>query len=733
LKREPVRPAFGARMGEEKGRDAGAPAFPTCFPHAGVTKSAKPFIESTSPNPLGELPEATDPGGSPGGPTVTEEVAEGPLSPDLDSWGKALPYVTTANVEVPPRLLDQVIGQDEAVEVAKKAATQKRHMILIGEPGTGKSMLARAMVDFLPKEQQQDVLAYPNSEDPNEPKIRVVPAGKGKEIVAAQKLEAAQRKEQRMILLIIGALAIFGLVLYIVIVQKDLLAILIGLFLVFLLYAIVRFGSGRSENGLGVAKLLVTHTPDEKPPFIDATGAHAGALLGDVKHDPFQSGGLETPPHERVEVGAIHKANGGVLFVDEINLLKIESQHSLLTALQERKFPIVGQSERSAGAMVKTEPVPCDFVLVAAGNVDSVQSMHPALRSRIRGYGYELYVKTTMTDNHENRMKIVRFVAQEVLKDKKIPHFEMGAVIEIVREAQRRAGRSGQLTLRLRELGGLVRVAGDIANSEGSRIVAAQHVVRAKRTSRSLEQQIADRYIERRKEYRMFSTEGAAVGMVNGLAAINAQSGMSEFSGIVLPIVAEVTPAQTRDGGVVVATGKLGEIAREAVQNVSALIKKYTGEDISRYDIHIQFVGTSDGVEGDSASVSIATAVISALEGVPVDQSVAMTGSLSVRGQVLPVGGVTAKVEAAADSGVKRVLIPEDNLDDLVLESRYRGAIEVIPVRTLRDVLKYALVGQGTQKESLLERLAAMVHATSRTTEVPAGSKTVPPARPAGS
>ena len=425
--------------------------------------------------------------------------------PDIDQWGHTLPYESTAQVEVPPRLLDQVIGQDEAVEVSKKAATQKRHMILIGEPGTGKSMLARAMVDFLPKEQLQDILAYPNNEDSNEPKIRVVPAGKGKEIVAAQKLEAAQRKEQRMILLVIGALAIFALTLYIVIVQKDYTAILIGLLIVFLLYAIVRFSSGRSDSGAGVAKLLVSHAGEDRPPFIDATGAHAGALLGDVKHDPFQSGGLETPPHERVEVGAIHKANGGVLFVDEINLLKIESQHALLTALQERKFPIVGQSERSAGAMVKTEPVPADFVLVAAGNIDSVQAMHPALRSRVRGYGYELYVKTTMPDNLENRMKLVRFVAQEVVKDKKIPHFETPAIIEVIREAQRRSGRSGQLTLRLRELGGLVQVAGDIANTEGTRLVTAEQVVRAKRSSRSLEQQIADRYIERRKEYRMFA------------------------------------------------------------------------------------------------------------------------------------------------------------------------------------------------------------------------------------
>jgi Lon-like ATP-dependent protease len=110
---------------------------------------------------------------------------------------------------------------------------------------------------------------------------------------------------------------------------------------------------------------------------------------------------------------------------------------------------------------------------------------------------------------------------------------------------------------------------------------------------------------------------------------------------------------------------------------------------------------------------------------------------LSVRGQVLPVGGVTAKVEAAADAGLRRVLIPEDNVDDLVLESRYRGAIEVIPVRTLRDVLKYALVaGAGTKKDTLLERLAAMVLATSRSVDelpAPSSASGPPTRRPAGS
>jgi Lon-like ATP-dependent protease len=633
--------------------------------------------------------------------------------PDVDEWMKTQNFGTTADIKIPEKLADQVIGQDSAVVVIKKAAEQKRHVMLIGDPGTGKSMLARSMTEYLPKGELQDVIAYHNAEDTNEPKIRIVPAGKGKEIVAAQKREAMQRKQQKASLVtgIVFMIIILTIALYIQSGMKDPTIILVGIVASALLFFAMRYSGTRQEN-IMVPKLLISHDDSEMPPFIDATGAHAGALLGDVKHDPFQSGGLETPAHERLEVGAIHKASKGVLFVDEINMLRIESQQSLLTALQEGEFAITGQSERSSGAMVKSEAVPCDFVLVCAGNLDAVQGMHPALRSRIRGYGYEVYMKSTMDDTHSNREKLVRFVAQEVAKDKKIPHFDMSGVGEIVKEAQRRAGRRGQLTLRLRELGGLIRVAGDIAREESKPVVTAEHVQAAKKIARSLEQQVADRYIEARKAYKTFLIEGSAVGVVNGLAALNAESNMAEFSGVVLPIVAEVTPAQTKNGGRVIATGRLGEIAKEAVQNVSALIKKYTGEDISNHDVHVQFVGAYEGVEGDSASISVATAVISAFEDAPVDQTVAMTGSLSVRGKVLPVGGVTAKIEAAAESGLKKVLIPKENMKDVVLEEKYVGNIEIIPVENLNDVLSHALVG-GTKKEGLLRKLTAAVESAA--------------------
>ena len=449
---------------------------------------------------------------------------------------------------------------------------------------------------------------------------------------------------------------------------------------------------------------------NELPPFVDATATLSGSLLGDVRHDPFQSGGMETPAHDRVEPGAIHRAHKGVLYIDEINLLRLEEQQALLTAMQDRAFPISGRSERSSGALTKTEPVPCDFILIAAGNLDAIQGMHPALRSRIRGYGYEVYVNSEMPDTSRNRRRLIRFIAQEVLRDqdtvREIPHFDKSAVAIILREAQRRAGRRGKLSLRLRELGGLVRIAGDLAVEAGAPLTSAEHVLGARNIAKPLEQQVADRMIERRQDYAMLVNSGERVGRVNGLAVLGANSGLSDFSGIMLPVEALVTPSQG-GGGKIHATGGLSDLAKESVTNVSAVIKKLTGKDISDYDIHIQFVDTH-GVDGDSASITIATAIISALENIPIRQDLAMTGSLSVRGEVLPIGGVTAKIEAAARSGVKTIVVPRANMQDVLLDDRFEDMVEVVAVDTLDEVMQYALI-KHEQKASLVERLEAVI------------------------
>src|SRR2546429_6730554 len=142
---------------------------------------------------------------------MVETAGEPEELPPVDSWINKVDFRSTAEVKIPERLVDQVIGQERAVEVIRKAAEQKRHVLLIGDPGTGKSMLARAMTELLPRDELQDLIVYHNAEDSNEPKIRVVPAGKGREIVNAQKAEAMQRREQKASMMMTILFFIVGL------------------------------------------------------------------------------------------------------------------------------------------------------------------------------------------------------------------------------------------------------------------------------------------------------------------------------------------------------------------------------------------------------------------------------------------------------------------------------------------------------------------------------------------
>jgi len=620
-------------------------------------------------------------------------------------------YKSTADIPVPDKIIDQVIGQDKSVELIRKAAVQKRNMLLVGLPGTGKSMLALAMAEILPVQQLQDILIYPNKADSNNPKVRIVKAGEGKKILNTERIEAMKAESNtRMIGLILplGFFIVSFLLWQLGWIHPDPVAasVVFAASLVlggFLLVAFTLSTQMRSRESKKSPKLLIDNAGKKMAPFIEATGAKAGALLGDVKHDPLQSGGLGTPAHLRVEPGMIHRTNKGVLFLDEIASLGAKGQQELLTAMQEKKYPITGQSELSSGSMVRTDPVPCDFVLVGAGNYEDLKKVHPALRSRIRGYGYEIYMNLDMPDNEKNRVRLVQFVAQEIKKDGKIPHFSRTAVEEIILEARKRAQRKHKLTLKLRDLGGLVRAAGDIAKKKGEKLVSRQDVIEAKMSALTLEQQIMGKLIEHRKDYEVYIAEGSAIGRVNGLAVSSDGS-----AGMVLPIEAEIAPAASKAEGKIIATGKLGEIAKEAVQNVSALIKKISGKDIARHDLHIQFLQTYEGVEGDSASVSVATAVVSALEGIPVKQCLAMTGSLSVRGEVLPVGGVTAKIEAAIKAGFKEVIIPKSNLQDIVMDKAGLKRIKVIPAASLSEVLDSAFE-RSRKKTKLLKSLKKII------------------------
>jgi len=452
-----------------------------------------------------------------------------------------------------------------------------------------------------------------------------------------------------------------------------------------------------------IPKMIVDNSSGQAP-FLDATGHRSSQLFGSIAWDPYQTGGMGTPEHQRVSAGDVHRACLGIIYIDEIKNLLPEEVVTLLTVLEDGQLPITLRGRwhggDTAAMAVSTQPVPCMTFLVGAGNFDSINQIHPALMDRIYGYGKVVRMNNDMPNTVENRRKYVQFISQEINRFHLIP-FSREACEEIVDEGRRRSNKKDALTTKFRPLIAIIKTAATLAMNEGAGIVKRKHVKEAiEKHCKTIQRQILEHQLNDRGKLLEIKPEGNKLGQIYGLAVVS-DPYSEEKTGNVLCVKAQMiknggNPRKRPIKGYFKVTGiaKGEKFISDSIAKVRSVILQKYGIDIAQdYLTHIDFA-QAYGVDGPSAGVTMAILLCSLLEGKPVRQDVAVTGEINLGADgpmlVTAVGGLYEKIKAAEAWEFKKVVIPQKNYDHSIDTRDYR--LEVVPSKTLDDYLKHCLV-----------------------------------------
>lgn len=431
------------------------------------------------------------------------------------------------------------------------------------------------------------------------------------------------------------------------------------------------------------ARRLPYSTFGPKAPFVEVDGTTlrwdpreaTNPLLGSV-HDPIYQGARRELAEGGVpepKLGLVTEATGGILFIDEIGEIEPTLLNKLLKTLEDKRVyfdsSYYDPTERNVPKYVRKlfeEGAPAEFLLIGATTRDP-WSLNPALRSRCAEVFFEPLtakdIQTIVTDAaHKLRVRLApdlaEFICQYTVEGRKA----IGLLADAYGLALYRRGAASRIR--------------PFAPKPKARGAVRRPLVTIER------QDILDVITSSRltPNTSLKSSGTPEIGRVLGLGATG-------YLGSVLEIEAVTFAARKVGEGTIRFNETAGTMARDSVHNAASVVRQITGEELSNFDVHVNMVGGGD-VDGPSAGAAILAAIISAIKKVPVRQDVALTGEISIRGRVKPVGGLYQKIYGARQSGVTTVIIPADNKDDLPTAI---PGMTLIPVNTIQDVLEAIL------------------------------------------
>ena len=443
--------------------------------------------------------------------------------------------------------------------------------------------------------------------------------------------------------------------------------------------------------------VLIDNSETEGAPVIIESNPSYPNLFGSIERQAY-FGALFTD-FTMIKPGALHKANGGYLVLKALDLLKYWiSWEALKRAIKDRQIKIEDLGELYgifSTRTLKPTPVPLNVKLVLTGDPYLYQLLYIYDDRFPKMFKVKAHLDTEV-DNTEDNLKQGACVMSKFCLDQGLRHVTNDGVARVLEYSMEVTGDREKLTLKLADVSDLLKEANYYADVDKSDLINSEHVQKAiekKRFRASLYEEKVQELVK--KDIFWVETEGHKVGQVNGLSIL--MTGDHEF-GKPSRITATISLGK---GGVVDIDreAKLsGNIHTKGVMILSSYLKeKFAHNKPLSLSASLCFEQSYGMIDGDSASSTELYVLLSAISGVPIDQGIAVTGSVSQKGEVQPIGGVTRKIEGFFDickhkglTGKQGVMIPDKNVNNLMLrrdvvEAVQKGKFHIYPVTTVEE------------------------------------------------